>query len=295
MKQDTILRATLADDQVSVLLARTTHLVEDARKTFDASPLATAVLGRTLTMTAMMALSLKNARDSITVTLAGGGLIGKVVAVGRPGPLVKGYVDDPRLELPLNEQGKLDVGWAVGRDGMLTVVRDLGLRDPYVGQARLQTGEIGDDFAFYFTVSEQTPSMVALGVLADRDGMRASGGLLVQPLPGCNEDVIARLEQKAKDLANISALVARHDTARAVLEALFSDMDPRVLQEQSPHFACDCSRERVTRALVAMGEQELTQLIEEDHKAELTCHFCNRRYAFDERELRDILQAAKAR
>ncbi|MGI6004159.1 MAG: Hsp33 family molecular chaperone HslO [Christensenellales bacterium] len=289
---DSILRGTLAGGQAGFALARTTRLAEEARRIHQLSPLAAAALGRTLSMTAIMTLFLKGENESITVTLDGKGLIGKIVAIGRPGALVKGYVGDPQLELPLNENGKLDVAWAVGRDGMLTVVRDLGMREPYVGQTRLQTGEIGEDFAFYFTVSEQTPSMVAVGVLVGQEVL-SSGGLLVQALPECSEEVLSALEDKAGDLSDISSLFAQDQPIEAILEELLGDLQPQILERARPMYECDCSRGRIIRALIAMGEEEMRQMIREQDGAEVSCYFCNKVRRFTGEELENILEEAK--
>jgi molecular chaperone Hsp33 len=293
--KDRILRAMLMDGQVAVQVARTTQLTEEARRAHHASALATAVLGRTLTMTAMMAMGLKHESHSVTVSFSSeDGVIGKVVAVGREGGLVKGYVEDPSLELPLNEKGKLDVGWAVGRNGRLSVVRDLGLSNPYVGQTSLVSGEIAEDFAYYFTVSEQTPSLVALGVLVGTEKVESAGGLLVQPMPGCGEEIIGQLEKKAESMGDISARFAGETSAEDLLEELFGDMKPVILETEEPRYACDCSRERMSRALIAMGEAELCDMLDEQGEAQVHCYFCNQTHVFSGQDIRQLIQEAKA-
>lgn len=288
---DQILRATLCGGEASVFLARTTRLCEDARAAHRASPLAAAALGRTLTMTAIMSLSsLKNDDDRLSITLNGHGKIGKVVCAGRPPALVKGYVEDPMLDLPLNEKGKLDVAQAVGRDGTMTVIRDIGLREPYVGRSRLVSGEIAEDFAFYYTISEQSPSLVALGVHVSREAkVDSAGGILVQPLPGCSEETLTRLEALASKLSSISTLLSEHETLDSLMDELFGDMDVHLLARETPAFCCDCSRERIERALIAMGYDELKSLRDEDGKAQLWCHFCNTAYDFSGADLDALL------
>ncbi len=296
MKKDEILRATLAGGEAVCFLARTTKLCDDARAAHGASPLASAVLGRTLTMTAIMCLSsLKNDDDRLTVTLDGKSLIGKVVCGGRTPALVKGYVEDPYLELPLNEKGKLDVAWAVGKDGNMTVIRDLGLKEPYVGRARLVSGEIAEDFAFYFTVSEQTPSLVALGVHVAQDTtVDSAGGILVQPLPGCTEETLQKLEALADKLSSVSSLMAQYESLDDIMAYLFGEEVPyNILQRQEPKFACDCSRERIERALIAMGYEELKAMRDEDGKAELWCNFCNTTYDFSGEDLDALLETMR--
>ena len=292
---DEIIRATLFDGEAVAFVARTTRLCEAARVAHGASALAAAALGRTLTMTAMMSLSsLKNDADRLTVTVNGHGPIGKIVCAGRAPALVKGYVENPGVDLPLNAKGKLDVGQAVGRDGTITVIRDLGLKEPYVGRARLVSGEIAEDFALYFTVSEQTPSLVALGVHVDRNvHVDAAGGVLIQALPGCSEESLTRLEVLAAQLSTVSTLMARPVTVEELLQTLFTDMRIHILQRQEPAFCCDCSRERIERALIAMGYDELKSLRDEDGKAQLWCNFCTRTYDCTGEQQDDLLASMR--
>ena len=289
--RDEILRATVFSSEAAVYLARTTELCEKARETHHASPLAAAVLGRTLTMTAIMAFSsFKNEDDRLTVTLNGNGLIGKVVCCGMPPVDVKGYVEDPNLDLPLNEKGKLDVGWAVGNSGTLTVIKDLGLKEPYVGRSALQTGEIAEDFAFYYTVSEQTPSLVALGVHVHPDlHVDGAGGILIQTLPGCSDETITRLEQVGANLSSISTMMMEHETLDEIMQMLFGG-EFRILQRDVPRFRCDCSRDRIDRVLIAMGYEELKKMRDEDNGADLWCNFCNTTYHYTGEQLDALLE-----
>ena len=236
---------------------------------------------------------LKNTSDSVTVTIRGGGPIGPVVCVARADGRVKGYVGDPHVDLPLKANGKLDVGGAVGCTGHVTVVKDLGLRDPYVGQTRMVSGEIAEDMAFYLTVSEQTPSLVSLGVLCEAGHVLGAGGVLIQPLPGCSEEVLQRLEALAPHLAGVSTMVRELGSAEALAAHALTGFAYTVLQETSPAFLCDCSRERIERALLSMGETELRDMIAEQHGAQVSCHFCNKTYDFTEQELLTLLREAK--
>lgn len=294
MQHDEILRAMLADGEASLMLSRTTCLVEQARQIHDCSPVCAAALGRLLTITAMMGCALKGENDTLTATLKGDGPAGTLVAVGRPGGRVKGYIDRPQVDLPLRADGKLDVGSAVGHQGRLTVMKDLGMREPYVGQVRLQSGEIADDFAFYFTVSEQQPCLVSLGVLVDSTAVQAAGGIQVFPMPGCSEETLQKLEQKAGELSHISTLIADGKPLPEIAQALFGDMELRILEQVVPAYECDCSRARIERALLSIGREELQEILQQDGQAELTCHFCNKRYHFDRAQLAALLAEAGA-
>ncbi|MGI5884823.1 MAG: Hsp33 family molecular chaperone HslO [Candidatus Spyradocola sp.] len=290
---DQILHISLEGGQARALVACTTDLVEAARRTHDLSPTACAALGRTLTASAMLGAMLKGADDSLTVTIRGGGPIGALVCVARPDGVVKGYCDNPQVDLPPRPDGKLDVGGAVGRDGRVTVVKDLGLRDPYVGQTRLVSGEIAEDIAFYLTASEQTPSLLSLGVMVEGGHVVGAGGVLVQPFPDCPEATLQRLEALAPHLASVSGMARRAGSAQALAEEALAGFAQEVLEARTPRFACDCSRERIERALLSMGEAELRDMIDEQHGAQVSCHFCNRVYDFTEEELRALLAEGK--
>ena len=291
---DQILHISLEGGQARALVACSTDLVEAARRTHDLSPTACAALGRTLTASAMLGAMLKGAGDSLTVTIRGGGPIGAIVCVARPDGVVKGYCDNPQVDLPPRPDGKLDVGGAVGRDGRVTVVKDLGLRDPYVGQTRLVSGEIAEDIAFYLTASEQTPSLLALGVMVEGGQVVGAGGVLVQPLPGCPKETLARLEALAPHLAKVSAMARAAGNAQELAKAALADFSRETLEARQPRFACDCSRERIERALLSMGETEMRGMIAEQHGAQVSCHFCNKVYDFTEADLLALLDEGKA-
>ena len=287
LNKDGMLRISLMEGQARAFLIDSTRLVEEARRIHSLSRTATAALGRTLTGASMMGAMLKDERDSLTLMIKGGGPIGTVMAVARSDGSVKGYVDWPDTELERRPDGKLNVGGAVGKNGQL---KDLGLREPYVGKTNLVSGEIAEDLAMYFTASEQTPSLVSLGVLV-KDQVLAAGGLIIQVMPDCSEIALKSIENSAPMFMDISKTIADYGLDGA-LEQLLCHLEPQVLDRLTPVYRCDCSRERFARGLISLGKKELTQLIEEDHGATLDCHFCNKRYRFDEAQLRELLANA---
>ena len=243
-------------------------------------------------MVAMMAGQLKNDTDSVSAILSGGGPGGNLVCVGRKGPFVKGCAGDPACELPPKPNGKLDVGGYVGRNGKLTVVRDLSLKEPYVGMCHLVSGEVAEDFAEYFTASEQQPSLVYLGVrLEPLSGqVLGAGGLLIQPLPDCPAEHVDYVMTKAEAIPHLTERLSEGENLRDIVLSLFPDGDVSFTEELHPAYRCDCSRERMERALMSLGREELSEIIEEDGQAELSCHFCNSKYTFTKAELLAILR-----
>ena len=291
LNRDGILRISLLGGQARAFLIDSTSMVEAARRTHNLSRTATAALGRSLSATAMMGCMLKGERESLSTTIKGDGPLGTVLCVAHADGTVKGYVDHPEVELPRNGK-KLNVGGAVG-NGRLTVVKDLGLREPYVGQVKLVSGEIAEDYAMYFTASEQTPSLVSLGVLVG-DKVEAAGGLIIQMMPGASEVAIKSIEYSAGMFMDISGTIKEYHLDGA-LQQLLMHLEPEVLGEIKPRYACDCSRERIARMLVTLGAEELQSMIEEQHGAEVDCHFCNKRYRFNEQELQELLDYATNR
>ncbi len=289
MNQDGLLRISLMGGQARAFLIDSTNLVETARRTHGLSRIASAALGRTLTATAMMSAMLKDDNESISVTIKGGGPIGSIVTVGHGNGTVKGYVDNPSIDLPRTTK-KLPVGAAVGTSGKLTVVKDLGLRDPYVGQTNLVSGEIAEDFAMYFTASEQVPSLVSLGVLVG-DTVESAAGLIIQMMPGASEAAIRSVEMSAGMYADISGTMKEY-RLKGALQQLLMHLEPEVLEETQPVYRCDCSRERIERVLITLGRDELDSMIKEQHGAEVDCHFCNKRYRFSEDDLKKLLTSA---
>ena len=292
MLNDGLYHISLMGGQARAILIESTNLVQRAKDIHHLSRTATAALGRTLTMAAIMGSMLKNDSDSITAQIKGGGPIGTILAVAHGDCSVKGYVGNPDVELPRVGK-KLPVGPAVGKDGKLTVIKDLHLKEPYVGQVNLVSGEIAEDFAMYFTASEQTPSLVSLGVLVSDEKVESAGGLLIQMLPGASEAAIASIENSAGMFMDISGTMREYHLKDAVQQLLLH-LEPEVLQERTPQYRCDCSRERIERMLVTLGRDELADMIEKQHGAQVDCHFCNRRYEFSEDDLKAILAAATA-
>lgn len=297
MKQDKIIKAVLAEGALRVQAISAATMVQQAQDIHSLSRVCTAALGRQLMATAIMASELKEESQSLTTIISGDGPAGNLVCTGRYGALVKGYVAHPEVELPPNKLGKLDVAGAVGTVGHLTVLKDLSMKEPYTGTSELVSGEIAEDFAQYFTLSEQQPSLVYLGVRVRPDtGMVLSaGGLIAQTMPGFPTEhmapAIAQLEQKA---AAIGTLTERLELAPLadVLETMFYDMGYTNLGELEPAYLCDCSRERTEQALIALGREELLEMIREDDGAELSCHFCNAKYRFTGSQLRTLLEEA---
>ena len=292
MNRDGILRLTLLEGQARAFLIESTQMVQKAKDIHSLSRIATAALGRTLTATAMLGSMLKGADESVTASIRGDGPIGTVLAVSNGESTVKGYVDNPQIDLPRTGP-KLPVGAAVGRSGRLSVIKDMHLREPYVGQVNLVSGEIAEDFAMYFTASEQTPSLVSLGVLVSDVRVESAGGLIVQLMPGASEAAIRSIEQSAPMFMDISSTMKEYHLDGAVTQ-LLAHLQPQILERRDTKYACDCSRERIERALITLGRDELEDMIRTQHGAQVDCHFCNKRYAFSERELQTLLAAATA-
>ena len=287
---DEMIRGTLMDGQVRWMMCETTRMAQRAADIHHATPVCTAAMGRLMTATSMMGVMMKGENESVTVNIKGGGPMGTVVAVANHGDL-KVCADDSQVELPLREDGKLNVGAAIGKDGYMTVIKDLGMREPYIGQIELVSGELGIDFANYYTVSEQSPSLVALGVLVAGDTVLKAGGLLIQPLPGCPDEVIDQIELRSHMFSDISREMT-FAPKEELLEDWFRGMDLQVLERMPLRYNCGCSRYRMEKALISLGRRELQTIIDEDTGAELGCHFCHSKYAFTTDELKDLLARA---
>lgn len=291
--RDGILNISLMGGQARAILIESTAMVQEAKRIHGLSKIATAALGRTLTATAMMGSMLKGTDESVTASIKGGGPIGTVLAVANDRCEVKGYVGNPAVDLPRTGK-KLPVGAAVGRDGRLTVIKDMHLKEPYVGQVNLVSGEIAEDFAMYFTASEQTPSLVSLGVLVSDEKVESAGGLIVQVMPGATEAAIKSIELSAGMFMDISGTMKEYHLEGAVNQLLMH-LEPEILERRDTRYTCDCSRERVERALITLGRDELHDMIEKQHGAQVDCHFCKKRYQFSESELAALLRAATKR
>lgn len=289
---DYLVRATAEEGQIFALVARTSDLVEEARTLHNTSPVATAALGRVLTGAALMAASLKDGHR-LTLRIEGDGPLGSIVATAIPGA-VKGYVAEPQVDLPLKAKGKLDVGRAVGK-GSLYIIKDLGLKEPYVGSVELVSGEIGEDLAYYFTASEQKPSAVGLGVLVEPEGkVEAAGGYLLQLLPGASNELAEALEKNIKEAGAVSRLISLGYTPEDILALLLRGFSFKIHERQPLKFACDCSRDRLREILLALGPKELEQLLTEQGGAEAKCAFCNRTYWFNREEVAKLLELSRS-
>ena len=292
-QKDQLLHITLMDGMVRGLLLTATHTVAEAAAIHLTSPVATAALGRTLMGTAMMGAMLKADQASVTVTIDGGGPLGRIVCVADHDS-GRGCVDVPGLEMPLKPNGKLDVGRAVGCEGRMSVVRDMGMKSPYVGQVPLVSGEIAEDFANYYVVSEQTPTLQSLGVLVSGEVVLSAGGVLLQPLPGCTDDIISQLELRSPMMADVSRELC-HEPMEALMEKWFEGLRPVVLARTPMCYRCNCSRARMEKALIAMGREELGRMIQDEQDgAELTCHFCKKTERFTQQDLLRLLNQAQA-
>ncbi len=288
---DYMIRAIDKKQTFRLFMVKSTGTVEEARKRHNTTPTASAALGRTLTAGLMMGYMMKNENDKLTININGGGPIGTILTVSDNSGHIKGYVDNPNVDLPLKANGKLDVGNAVGTNGKVTVMMDLGLREPYVGSIDIVTGEIGEDIAMYYWLSEQQNSAVALGVLVDIDySIKSAGGFIVQTLPFIEDEDLEKLENVLNSLKSVSDYFDNDDDVEEIAKNLFSDFDIEITDKIPVEFICDCSEERMEQALMTIGRDDLKQLIEEDEKIETVCHFCNEKYMFEGDKLKSILK-----
>ncbi len=285
--KDELVRGTAWNGGIRVFAARTTELVAEMQRRHDTFPTATAAMGRTATVAAMMGVMLKG-NEKLTIQVKGDGPIGQIVMDANAEGEVRGYVDHPHVHFPANSSGKLDVAGAVGRTGYLHVTKDLGLKEPYRGSVPIISGELGEDFTLYFAESEQSPSAVGLGVLVDTDNsVMHAGGFIVQVLPGLSEDQLVRLEQAISAMPHVTSLLDQGETPEGILRFLVGD-DLTIHQSIEPVFKCKCTRERFEKVLITLGRKELRSLIDEDGRAELHCHFCNEKYMFEAEELESL-------
>ncbi len=293
---DKIIKLLAYDGKISVICARTTNLVDKSRKIHNLSPVATAAFGRLLTISCIMGSEMKSSKDKLTIQLKGDGQIGMMVTVTDSFPQVKGYVSNPFLDIPLNEDKKLDVGGAVGQTGFINVIKDLGLKEPYKAISPLVSGEIAEDFANYFVNSEQRKCAVALGVLVNKDGIKSSGGYLIDPMPDATQEDIAKVEQSIFKAGAISKMLDNNLSLEEIAKKITGDENVKIIEDNiTPIYNCDCSKENMARALSTIGKEELKSIIENDKKAELVCHFCNKKYQFSENELNEILDNIKSK
>ena len=290
---DYIIRGMAADKQVRFFAANTKDLVEKARRIHNTSPIATAALGRLMTGTAMMGSMCKNDSDIVTVQIKGDGPMGGLVVTSDAKARVKGYVYNKDVMLPPNAQGKLDVGGAIG-NGVLTVIKDLGLKEPYSGQTNLITGEIAEDLTYYFASSEQVPSSVGLGVLMNKDNtVRCAGGFIIQLMPFATEETISQLEENLKDVTSVTDFLDKGYTPEQMLEKLIGHLDLEITDTIPTQFYCNCSKERVEQAVASIGKKDIQEMIDEGKDIEVKCHFCNTAYNYTVEDLKNILKRSK--
>lgn len=287
---DNIKRFLAYNGRINIVCVSTTELVEEARKVHDLSPLATAALGRTLTMASIIASGLKGEKDTVTLQIKGNGPIGPIVAVSDSKVRTRGYVANPGIELPLRKDGKLNVGAAVGNEGYVYVIKDIGLKEPYVGMSKIVSGEIAEDFANYFYISEQKNTAVALGVLVDKNGVRSAGGYIVTAMPDATEDDLFILENRIKEAKSVSQMLDENMSLEEIAKDITGDENIQTVEDGIvPKYECTCSKEKMENALVSIGKKELEKIIVEDKKAELVCNFCNKKYEFSEEELKKLI------
>ncbi len=292
--KDYIVNAITSCGSIRVIAASTTKLCERAREIHDFSPTAAAALGRSLTAAAMIGSTLKGECDSLTLQFKGDGPIGRVIAVSDNKANVKGYAGDPYVDLPLKENGHLDVGSAVGKNGYLSVIRDFGLREPYVGQVELVSGEIAEDLTYYYAKSEQLPSAVALGVLVDTDcTIKSAGGFIIQILPGAMDEDITRIEEAIGKIGEVPKLIDEGKTPEDIVKMLLDGYEIEFFDGVEPKYECDCSKERMAKALISLGKEELRAMIDEDGEAEVCCQFCNSKHKFTKDELEELAENAR--
>ena len=288
---DVLVKAML-NKEISVCACDVSRMVEEARKIHNTMPAATIALGRTLAAATMMASMLKNRNDRLTLMINGGGPAGTIMAVGNARLHMKGYVANPAVNIAANEKGAIDVAGAVGKDGFVTVVEDLGLKEPYIGKTPVISGEIGEDIANYFLVSEQQPSIVYVNTWLETDmSIVNAGGIIIRPMPGCSEESLAAVEKRTGEIANFAIYMFSKGLDGA-LEQVFEGMELQMLEHEQPLWKCDCSKDRLEEVVLSLGKKEIEDMIKEDAGAEIVCRFCNKQYDFSSDDLGRLLEHA---
>ena len=280
----------LVGEMIRVYIADTTDLVKEAKSIHNTNPLSTEAFSKALTASSILGKMLKNKTDVLTLKVAGSNLIKTILITANYEGNVKGYISNPYAESPLL-RGKQDVAHAIGKDGSLTLIRDFGLKEPYVGISKLVSGKIDEDLAFYFKSSEQLRTEISLDTIMDGDDVLAAGGIMIQIIPGIKSDELAKIDEVSKKIYSVVKLIKDGLTAEEILSKYFGEMKVEMLDEYEVKFKCDCSIERISKALITVGKEELKEILEVDRGAELTCHFCNKKYSFNEKDLENIIRA----
>lgn len=288
--EDRIIDCLAYDGKVSIKCISSVKIVEKARKIHDLSPTASAALGRLLTITSIMGYELKTEGATVTNQIKGDGPIGMLTAVADKSGNVKGYVGNSQIDVPLKENGKLDVGTLVGKKGMLYIVKDLGVGKPYVGMTPIVSGEIAEDFTNYFATSEQTPTVIALGVLVDKNGIKSAGGYKLTLMPDATDEEISIIENQVKNIEPISKMLDENKTLEEIAKLVTGDEKLEVLETVKPEYKCNCTREKCEKGLIAIGKEELENMIHEEEKIEIVCNFCNSKHVFTREDLKKILK-----
>lgn len=291
MSVGSILKKYLAyEGKVAITVVESTQIVEEARKIHDLTPTTTAALGRLLTATALLGSDLKNETDSISAQIKGNGPIGSMVAVSDSLPRVRAYIQNPHIELPLNQNGKIDVGGAVGKNGYLNIIKDIGMKEPYIGIVPLTSGEIAEDFARYFVESEQKRSAIALGVLVNKDGVKKAGGYLITLMPDATDEIVTKLEENIAKVPSISKMLDENKKIDEIATIITGDDDIQEIEENtSPKYECNCNRDKFEKGLISLGKRELEEIAKEEKTIETVCHFCNKKYTFDKDEIQKLI------
>ncbi|MDL2237565.1 Hsp33 family molecular chaperone HslO [Christensenellaceae bacterium OttesenSCG-928-K19] len=288
-----ILVKALLNNEAAVYACDISAMAEYARQVHNTLPIGTIILGRTMAAATMMCSTLKNKQDRLTLMINGGGPAGTVIATGGADLKIKAYLANPDVDMPPAEKGGFDIGGAVGKKGFVTVIKDMGLKEPFIGKTRVVTGEIGEDVAQYFLLSEQQPSIVYVNTWLETDmSVLNAGGLIITPMPGCSEKTLADVESRIREITNY-AVYLMQESVPDIIKKIFNGMEVKILDEQKPAFECDCSKERLEEVVVSLGEEEIEDMIQKENGAQITCHFCNKVYEFSADELRKLLSYAR--
>ncbi len=291
MKKDIIQKFLAHNGQISITCINSTKLVEEARNIHDLTPTTTATLGRLLTIGSLMGADLKSKEDSITIQIKGDGPVEGISVVVNSVPQIKAYIKNPIVELPLKENGKIDVGGAIGHSGFINVIKDIGLKEPYIGMSPIISGEIAEDFANYFLTSEQKPTAVALGVLVDKNGVKSSGGYILTALPDATDETISIIEKSIKNAKSISTMLEENTSLEDIAKIISLDNNLKKLEEEFyPEYKCNCSKEKIEKGLISLGKSELEDIINEDEKALIKCQFCKKEYEFNKSDLEKLIK-----